>query len=92
MSAETCSFCAAPRSAVHHLVESPRARICDRCVALGAHETDTDEGVDCTFCRSKRASFIADEVGICPECIELSRQIILEAAPTGLPRARVLKR
>jgi hypothetical protein len=88
----TCSFCGVPRSAVNHLVECPRARICDACITAGAHAVDTDEGVDCTFCHAKRASFIEGELGICPECIELSRQIIVEAAPTTLPRARVVKR
>ncbi|GEM_PF-6391820 len=90
---KTCSFCGSPRSAENLLVTAEsRAQICARCVVAGAHAVDTDEGVDCTFCEAKRASFISDDVGICPECIELSRQIILEASPTKLPSARVVTR
>lgn len=73
------------------LVTCPRAQICQRCTVVGADAVDTDEGVDCTFCQAKRASFIADTAAICPECVELARQIILESA-APLPVARVVKR
>ena len=92
MTAEkACSFCGAARRAVRYLVECPRALICEECVARGAHATDTDEGIDCVFCQKQRASFLEGEAAICPECIELARQIIVEASP-GLPPARVVKR
>jgi hypothetical protein len=89
---KACSFCAAPRNEVRVLVESPRALICDACVATGADAVDTDEGVDCVFCQAARASYIAGAAAICPECLALSRQIIVEASPNGLPAARVVKR
>jgi len=91
MSEKTCSFCGAARTAVRYLVECPRARICESCVARGAHATDTDEGITCLFCQKARASLIDADGAICPECIELARQIIVEASP-GLPPARVVKR
>jgi hypothetical protein len=74
------------------MVEGPNARICDCCVKRGANATDTDEGVLCTFCQATRASFIVDGTGICPDCVELSRRIILQARPADLPPARVVKR
>lgn len=87
----TCSFCGADRAAVRHLVEGPRSRICDACVARAADAIDTDDGEPCTFCRTALASYIAGDAAICPECVKLCEDILAEAAPAALPVARVVK-
>ena len=58
--------------------------------AVRTRPTPTRES-PCLFCQKARASLIDADGAICPECIELARQIIVEASP-GLPPARVVKR